>query len=97
MANCALECKNSDIAQVAAFFLEGLALPLVGILGITGNILAIIVLRLDCFVFLEYWFFPDVDYGRSRTSDRLAHLILLYNLCIICILSSVAIQTFVKN
>ena len=45
MADCAEQCRNSDTALVVAFFLEGLAVPLVGIPGIIGNILAILVLR----------------------------------------------------
>ena len=45
MADCAEHCRQSDLALVVSFFLEGLAVPLVGILGILGNIVAIIVLR----------------------------------------------------
>ena len=45
MADCAEQCRHSDMALVVAFFVEGLAIPLVGILGIIGNLLAILVLR----------------------------------------------------
>ena len=45
MTDCTEKCRDSGLALVTAFFLEGLAVPLVGILGITGNILAILVLR----------------------------------------------------
>ena len=45
MGDCADQCRYSDLALVTAFFLEGLAIPLVGTLGIVGNILAILVLR----------------------------------------------------
>ena len=45
MGDCTDLCRHSDLAKVVAFFLEGLAVPLVGTLGIAGNILAILVLR----------------------------------------------------
>ena len=45
MLDCAEQCRQSDTAFLAAFYLEGLALPLCGGLGILGNVLAILVLR----------------------------------------------------
>ena len=45
MLDCAEQCRHSDTALLAAFYLEGVALPLCGGLGILGNVLAILVLR----------------------------------------------------
>ena len=47
MGDCSEQCRHSDTALLAGFYLEGLALPLLGSLGIIGNILAILVLRSD--------------------------------------------------
>ena len=45
MEDCHDQCQHSDTALLAGFYLEGLALPLVGALGVVGNLLAILFLR----------------------------------------------------
>ena len=45
MEDCHDQCQHSDTALLAGFYMEGLALPLVGSLGVLGNLLAILFLR----------------------------------------------------
>ena len=47
MANLSCVCPTDSVAPLAAFWLEGVALPTVGGLGLIGNIATIIVLRFD--------------------------------------------------
>ena len=45
MANLSCVCPTDSVAPLAAFWLEGVALPSVGGLGLVGNVATIIVLR----------------------------------------------------
>ena len=44
-SQCEVRCEDSDTALLAAFYLEGLALPVVGVFGVLGNVAALMVLR----------------------------------------------------
>ena len=47
MANLSCVCPTDSVAPLAAFWLEGVALPTVGGLGLVGNVATIIVLRFE--------------------------------------------------
>ena len=42
---CEATCHQSDSVLLASFYLEGVALPTVGVLGLLGNVAALLVLR----------------------------------------------------
>ena len=42
---CGENCENAEIVRQVEFVFEGVGVPLVGVLGLLGNIVAILVLR----------------------------------------------------